>query len=400
MMETANTRQRNLRTILYALDSAGEATAAHLAEQTGLSVATISRGLGFLKTKKLVIQRRKDTAEVGRRPDVFSINGAYAHCFYCRLYGDAISGYLLDLSGKVVAKESVEASRDMTVDAFLKKLLEMQQSLLEKKRSSGCILTVTLAIPGLADTNGVISRIPNFPHFENVDLAAGVEKTLGHPCFIYNAARLSAVGAYLQNSDRVKSLVYMDITGESGIGAGIVLDGKLYEGRAGEVGDMVIHADGDYRDHPENQGALEREAGLGSVFQAAKALLQAGATPALAQNLQKQGKEVVTLESLEKSAAEFDLDIYELLSRTTKAWAAAIVNICAVLAPDEVVLGGAVHQGNKLIEKMVRHHLQHMYHRPISLQFAKKGAATHILGAAHLSGRFLLDMSLEDTQAE
>ena len=124
MMETANTRHRNLRTLLYALDSAGEATAAHLAEQTGLSVATISRGLSFLKSKKLVIQRRKDTAEVGRRPDVFSINGAYAHCFYCRLYGDTISGYLLDLSGKVVAKESVEASAEMTADAFLKKLLE------------------------------------------------------------------------------------------------------------------------------------------------------------------------------------------------------------------------------------------------------------------------------------
>jgi len=401
MMENANTRRRNLRTLLYALDSAGEATAAHLAELTGLSVATISRGLSFLKSKKLVIQRRKDTAEVGRRPDVFSINGAYAHCFYCRLYGDAISGYLLDLSGKVVAKESVEATADMTVEAFLEKLLAMQQSLLQKKRSSGCILTVSLAIPGLVDAgSGIISRIPNFPHFENVELAAKVENTLGHPCFIYNAARLSAVGAYLQNSDRIRSLVYMDITGESGIGAGIVLDGKLYEGLAGEVGDMVIHTETDRRDHPENQGALEQEAGLGSVFRSAKELLQAGATPALEQILRKQGRETITLETLEKAAAELDLDVYELLSRTTKAWAAAIVNICAILAPDEVVLGGAVHQGNKLIEKMVRHHLQHMYYRPISLQLAKKGAATHILGAAHLSGRFLLDMSLADTQAE
>ena len=232
MMENANTRQRNLRTLLYALDDAGEATAALLAEQTGLSVATISRALTFLKNKKLVIQRRKDTAEVGRRPDVFSINGAYAHCFYCRLYGDTISGYLLDLSGKVVAKESVEASADMTVDVFLEKLQAMQQSLLQKKRSSGCILTVSLAIPGLADVNsGVISRIPNFPKFENVNLAARVEKALGHPCFIYNAARLSAMGAYLQNSQQIRSLVYMDITGESGIGAGIVLDGRLYEDR-------------------------------------------------------------------------------------------------------------------------------------------------------------------------
>ena len=101
---------------------------------------------------------------------------------------------------------------------------------------------------------------------------------------------------------------------------------------------------------------------------------------------------------LEKAAQEFDLDIYELLNRTTKAWAAAMVNISALLAPDVIILGGAVHQGHKLIEKMLRHHLNHMYHRPISLQLAKKGADTHVLGAAHLSGRFLLEMSLADTQ--
>jgi 5S rRNA maturation endonuclease (ribonuclease M5) len=65
---------------------------------------------------------------------------------------------------------------------------------------------------------------------------------------------------------------------------------------------------------------------------------------------------------------------------------------------DVIILGGAVHQGHKLIEKMLQHHLHHMYHRPISLQLAKKGADTHVLGAAHLSGRFLLEISLEDTQ--
>ena len=75
-----------------------------------------------------------------------------------------------------------------------------------------------------------------------------------------------------------------------------------------------------------------------------------------------------------------------------------MVNISALLAPDVIILGGAVHQGHKLIEKMLQHHLHHMYHRPISLQLAKKGADTHVLGAAHLSGRLLLEMSLADTQ--
>lgn len=402
MMENGNTRQRNLLMLLYAMDTAGEATAAYLAEQTGLSIATISRGLSLLKAKKLIVQRRKDATEVGRRPDVFSINGAYAHCMYCCLDGDSLRGYLLDLRGKVVARHSVKATSQMTVEDFLGKLAELKVIMLEKKRSSGCILTVSLAIPGLTDvTSGVISRIPNFPYFENVNLAELVREKLGHPCFIYNAARLCAVGAYLQRGGRTENLVYMDVTGDCGIGAGIVLGGKLYEDRnclAGEVGDMVIRTDGDRWDNARNQGALEREAGLGAVFREARDLLSRGLAPELEQLMEKQGSDALSLSLLEKAATEFDLDIYALLNKTTKAWAAAMVNISALLAPDVIILGGAVHQGHKLIEKMLRHHLHHMYHRSISLQLAKKGADTHVLGAAHLSGRFLLEMSLADTQ--
>ncbi len=400
----SNTRQRNLLMLLYAMDAAGEATAAYLAEQTGLSIATISRGLNLLKSKKLVVQQRKDTTELGRRPDVFSINGAYAHCLYCCLDGNGLQGYLLDLRGKVVAKQTMVAASNMTVSQFLEKLTALQQILLEKKRSSGCILTVSLAIPGLADINsGVISRIPNFPNFESVNLAEQVETALGHPCFVYNAARLSAMGAYLENSEQVDNLVYLDVTGDCGIGAGIILDGRLYEDKnclAGEVGDMVIHTETERWSTPCNQGALEREAGLGSVFREAQALLDRGLAPELRRLLDKQGSDALSLSLLEKAATEMDLDIYELLNKTTKAWAAAMVNISAILAPDVIILGGAVHQGHRLIEKMVRHHLNHMYHRPVSLQLAKKGAGTHVLGAAHLSGRFLLEMSLADTQVE
>ena len=402
MVENGNTRRRNLLTLLYAMDTAGEATAAFLAEQTGLSVATISRGLSLLKGKKLIVQRRKDTTEVGRRPDVFSINGAYAHCMYCCLDGDTLRGYLLDLRGKVVARHAVEADCQMTVLDFLEKLADLKAIMLEKKRSSGCVLTVSLAIPGLADVNsGVISRIPNFPFFENVNLSELVREKLGHPCFIYNAARLSAVGAYLQNSGQMKNLVYMDVTGDCGIGAGIVLGGHLYEDRnclAGEVGDMVIHAEAEQWDDSRNRGALEREAGLRSVFREARSLLERGLAPELKKLLEKQGSDTLSLSLLEKAAMEFDLDIYALLNKTTKAWAAAMVNITALLAPDVIILGGAIHQGHKLIEKMLRHHLHHMYHRPVSLQLAKKGADAHVLGAAHLSGRFLLEMSLADTQ--
>ena len=107
---------------------------------------------------------------------------------------------------------------------------------------------------------------------------------------------------------------------------------------------MVIRTEADRWDDTRNQGALEREAGLSSVFREARQLLSRGLAPELQKLLDRQGNDSLSLSILERAAAEFDLDIYALLNKTTKAWAAAMVNTYALLAPDVIILGGAVHQ--------------------------------------------------------
>ena len=400
MADTGGTRLRNLLLILKTMDAAGEATAAMLTEQTGLSVATISRGLTILKAKKLVVQRRKDAAEIGRRPDVFSIDPTYGYYLYYWLDNGQLRGYLLDLSGKTTAKAVLPAVSDTTVPQLLDMLCRLRDRLLAaKKRATGKLLAVNLAIPGLADvSSGVISRIPNYPCFENVDLAGQVREALGLPCFVHNAARLTAVGEYLQGAGEAENLVYVDITGD-GIGAGIILGGELYEDRnclAGEIGDMVIDVEKSGWQEPKSQGALERHAGLGAVYRELRRRLTDGHARELQALLDQKKTQELTVPLLEKAVANLDLDVYEVLNQATKAWAAAIVNIAALLSPDVVVLGGAVNDTDLLIEKMVRHHLKRMYYRPIHLRLAKKDADSHVLGAAHLSRKYLFDVVLNE----
>lgn len=403
MYENGNTKNKNLMAILAVIDAEGEATASVLVEQTGLSVATISRALSILKTNKIISQLRKNTTEIGRKPDVFSINANYGFSLYFCMESGVLRGYLLDLTGRVAAQGQLEADAETTVPMFLEKLVQLRDQLLEKKkRAAGRILAVKLAIPGLTDvTSGVISRIPNYPFFENVNLASLVQETLGIRSFVHNTARLAAIGEYLLADEVHKNLVYLDITDDCGIGAGIILGGKLYEDQkclAGEVGDMIINLSSDNWPELKTQGALERKAGLGAVLREAEKLVAGGHAPELSALMEKQKQETVSITLLEKAAMALDIDIYDLLNQTTKAWAAAIVNICALLAPDAVIIGGAIHSGNKLIEKMVRHHIGHMYYRPVNVQFSKKDASAHVLGAAYLSRKYLLDVVLEDLQ--
>lgn len=400
MAEPTGTRQRNLLLILEAIAANGETTAAALAEQTGLSAATISRALAVLRSRKLVVQRRKDPAEVGRRPDVFAIDPLYGYYLYFLLDNGTLRGYLLDLSGRIAARDVLPADADTTVEQLLGMLRQLRGSLVEaKKRAGERLLAVNLAIPGLADvTSGVISRIPNYPNFENVDLAERVRQALALPCFVHNASRLAAVGEYLLADGDPQSLVYVDITMD-GIGAGIILGGELYEDRnclAGEIGDMIVNAGRDDLSQPTTQGALERQAGLGAVYRRLEQLLAAGHAEELRALMQRKKTDRLSLPLIEKAAAEMDLDVYELLTQTTRAWAAAMVNMAALLAPDMIVLGGAVNDTDQLIEKMVRHHLRRMYYRPIQLRLAKKDAEAHVRGAAHLSRRYLFQVVLSD----
>lgn len=400
MAENGGTKLRNLLLILKTIDSAGEATAAMLTEQTGLSVATISRGLTILKNKKLIMQRRKDTTEVGRRPEVFSIDPAYGYYLYFWLENGQLRGYLLDLSGRTASRAVLSAGPETTVEQLLEMLQQLRDQLLGvKKRAEKKLLAVNIAIPGLADvTSGVISRIPNYPCLENANLAGQVQAVLGLPCFVYNAARLTAVGEYLLSGAELQNLVYVDITGD-GIGAGIILGGRLYEDRnclAGEIGDMVIDVEKGGWQEPKTQGALERQAGLGTVYRELRRLLAEGHAKELQALLEQKKTQELTVPLLEKAVANLDLDVYEILNQATKAWAAAIVNIAALLSPDLVVLGGSVNDTDLLVEKMVRHHLGRMYYRPIQLRLAKKDADAHVLGAVHLSRKYLFDVVLNE----
>lgn len=398
MAETGGTRLRNLLLILKAIDETGEATAATLAEQTGLSAATISRGLAILRGKKLVVQRRKDAAEVGRRPEVFAIDPTYGYYLYFLLDSGSLCGYLLDLSGNTAARAAVAAGSETTVEQLLTLMQQLQsQLLLSRKRAAQRLLAVNLAIPGLADvTSGVISRIPNYPCFENVNLADRVRQAMGLPCFVHNAARLTAVGEYLLSGGDLQNLVYVDITGD-GIGAGIVLGGRLYEDRnclAGEIGDLIVDVEKGSWQEPKTQGALERQAGLGAVYRQLEHLLAEGHAEGLRALLEQKKATQLTLPLIEKAVANLDLDTYEVLNQATRAWAAAIVNIAALLSPDVVVLGGAVNESDQLIEKMVRHHLARMYYRPIQLRLAGKTTEAHVRGAAHLSKNHLFEVVL------
>ena len=380
MADTTIMRRNNLQTILQAIDTLGTATTADLTEQTLLSLATISRVTGQLKNKGLILQDRKQTSDPGRKPEIYQLNRAYGSSLYFNLKSGCLQGYLLDFGGSILKTAQSPVDSSLTIETLLELLHLQIRSMTSDEAPTP--LAACLSLPGQQDkNNGTICRIPNFPHFEGAALQKTVETAMGLPCLIANTARLTAWGHFLSSSKQVQNLVFLEITGDCGIGAGLVLGGRLYEdalGLAGEVGDMIVELGSPSQSR--TRGALEEESGLVTILNKARHLLP---------------KETqATLPLLEQLAPENE-SIMTLLQQATRAWAAAIINLCAVLSPDLIVVGGAVSKEHRLICDLIRSHLDTMYHRPVSLSFSPSGSLYHTEGAGDLLKNFLFSRELD-----
>lgn len=379
MADTTIMRRNNLQTILEAIDRLGTATTQELTEATQLSLATISRVTSQLKANGLILQQRKQTSEPGRKPEIYQLDHSCATSVYFNLKSGCLQSYLLDFGGQVLTTLESPLCAELTAREFLRLAKEQLAQLTASQPDYAAPMAVYLTLPGQQDvTTGAVCRIPNFPRFEGICLQEMMETSLCLPCLIGNTARLTAWGHFLARKHDVRNLIYLEITGDCGIGAGLVLGGKLYEdsaGLAGEVGDMIVQLKD--RTAAANRGALEEDAGLVSILQKAQTLLPGAA-----------------LQELEQAAGENDA-VLSLLHDATRNWAAAIVNLCAVLSPDKIVVGGAVSEENTLIRNLIDRHLKAMYYRPVSVAFAPKGCLCHTEGAADVLKGFLFCKELD-----
>lgn len=133
-------------------------------------------------------------------------------------------------------------------EAVVAELISSARELLERNGiSSGDVLACGVSCGGpLNSETGVIMRPPNLPDWDNVPLADIVSRELGIPCKIRNDADACALAEWQFGAGRgTKNMVFL--TFGTGMGAGLILDGKLYSGTcgtAGEVGHIRLDADG------------------------------------------------------------------------------------------------------------------------------------------------------------
>lgn len=241
-------REHNLGLVLRQVADQGPRSRSTLALETGLNKSTVSSLVADLIDAGLLrdspVEERP--GKVGRPPQSVELDPDGPFVLGLEINVDYLAVWATDLAGAVqhrafVANDNRAASPEDAI-ATLARLVE---DALEQPFAAGRQPTLaTVAVPGLVDPNGELAVAPNLG-WADVPVAGLLNEALEDPPYtvrVENEANLGAVAELVEGAGRgLSDFVY--VSGEVGIGAGVVLRGELFRGAsgfAGEFGHLTI----------------------------------------------------------------------------------------------------------------------------------------------------------------
>ncbi|GBR77520.1 sugar kinase NBD/HSP70 family [Candidatus Termititenax dinenymphae] len=246
------------------------------------------------------------------------------------LGGTKITAGLADAAGRILQKETIKTAQNV---------VEQLAALILKLSAGQNILKIGLGIPGQVK-NGSVINMPNVPQLNGVDLLAELKKLYPADYTIDNDANAAAVAELKYGAGKnYKNFIYVTVS--TGIGGGIIIDGKLYSGAngtAGEFGHTIIVPDG-----PQcgcgNKGCWEALGSGTALANMAAAKLESGVETKL-KELLKGGK--VNAELVVEAAKLGDAVAQELLDVNGYYNAIGIANLVNTFDPEVIIVGGGL----------------------------------------------------------
>lgn len=273
------------------------------------------------------------------------------------LGGTNIKGGVCDADGRVLVKQSINTQGDRGFEHVLERMARLAEELrahadLPREEIAG----VGIGAPGpMSHARGIVHAAPNLSGFVNVPLRDRLAARLGLPVVLENDANAAAYGEFVAGAGRgVRSLVMLTLG--TGIGGGVVLDGRLWRGafdNAGEVGHMIVVPDG--RPCPCGQrGCLERYASAHAVAQRLIDAVRDGAESALADRVRRG--EALDARDVLAAIKAGDQTAARIWDETCYYLAVCAVNLRHLLNPELIVLaGGLINAGPRLLQPTQAH---------------------------------------------
>ncbi|MDO4889013.1 MAG: ROK family transcriptional regulator [Actinomycetaceae bacterium] len=366
-------RSANQQRVIDELSRRGTLTQADIARSTGLAASTVSNIVSDL-CRQGIVERK--TGVAGPHGQLLSLVPSAGNALGIEVGRRHLTFALADLAHNVIATKRIAFTRvggwNQEMEAIS---AQIDLFLAEHSIKRETILVTGLALPAPLDLAGRrISATDVMPEWANIDIVDKASGILGMPVVADNDANLGAVGEHTWGAARgTDDLVYLKLA--DGIGAGLVLDGRLYrgaDGSAGEVGHTTIDESGQMC-QCGNRGCLETVAAVPAILKLMRPVM---------------GKDV-TVHDVIDGAKNGNAACIRILEDTGRVAGIALANLANIVNPRIVVVGGVLSEAGSILIDPLSTALSRYAVQGVAaeLQFrpAELGLYSHVLGAVDLA---------------
>jgi glucokinase len=296
---------------------------------------------------------------------------------------------VVSAAGEIISRQYKLTLADEGPEAVVGRLLETIRDLVRDAASAPS--TIAIAAAGAIDSNsGTVTSSPNLPGWHDVPLRETVHKATGMRTILLNDASAAALGEHAFGAGRgVSHLVY--ITVSTGIGGGIIVDGKLYGGAcgaAGEIGHTTIDVNGPHCSCG-NVGCLEMLASGKAIAREAQRLISGGARSCILE-LAEGELQNVTAQTVSAAAQRGDATARAVVAKAAAYLGVGLVNLVNIFNPEMIIVGGGVAKmGDSLLDgarKVVAERAFQLPARAVRIVPSELGDNAGILGAVAFAG--------------
>ena len=260
------------------------------------------------------------------------------------LGGTKIRALIADLDGREYGYDLRGSEAGLGLDSVLERMTDsLAAAAAQAGVSPGELRGVGIDSPGAIDVEqGIVTGAPQLPGWRDVPLAAAMSKRLGVPAVLENDASAAALGEHRYGAGKgTRHMLYLTVS--TGVGGGIIIDGRLYtgaSGAAGELGHMVIDMHASETCPWCERGCVEVLASGTAIARRGAQLVAAGRAPVLAKLAEEEGD--VTSEMMSRAMTSGDEACREVFREAGRYMGIGLANYVNIFNPEAIVVGGGV----------------------------------------------------------
>lgn len=353
MAQAIGSKQRdikmaNLRLILSALRQYGMLSRSELSERLSISAPSISKNVEDLLQRNVLLEHGTVVTNVGRRPNMLGINPDFCCVAVVDFSRVEIMVAIADMKAELIDQTTI-SSGDKITHYQIQQTIDALKQLLARNGQTERLQAISIATPGIINpANGNFLYAPRFVDYENVNLNTMFSEAFDTAILMKNDINMATLGEALFGAGKgIANQLYVYV--DHGLGAGLILDQKLYEGSrgiAGEVGTWLTDPHEMYlryrsKDY-SNLSVFDREISGHAIRQKVMKRLEAGEKSILSSLAEDADR--LTFSQIVRAYHMNDPLCREVVEESAIKFACMLKNLIDFLDVDIVVIGGAVSQ--------------------------------------------------------